>query len=149
MSYINALKGLRPFKRHSLVLLVAGLVYSAIGVSYILAEPTSSRQSALTVALDWMPISGWGSLFIFTGSLSIISSRWPPVSETWGYTALTGLSAAWSAFYLTGVVFQNSSISNLSGALSWGMIAFMWWAISGLKNPESGSEVRYERDDDS
>lgn len=128
-------RALRPWKRHSLVLMVAGLVYICIGFSYIFAEPTRAKTSALSVALSWMPFEAWGGVFIFAGLLSIMSSRWPPVSKTWGYMVLTGLSAGWSAFYWVGIVFENSSLSNLSGVLAWGLIAFMWWAISGLLNP--------------
>lgn len=127
--------GVRPWKRHSLVLMVAGFVYVAIGISYIWAEPTPTREVALHFALQWISLEHWGVIFICAGLLAIISSRWPPVSETWGYTVLTGLSSAWSAFYLVGVLFWHSPPTNLSGVMSWGLIAFMWWAISGLINP--------------
>lgn len=135
-------KAVRPWKRHSLVLMVAGAVYILVGVSYITTVPTRSREVALKIALDWMPIQGWGIIFIFAGVLGIISSRWPPISETWGYTVLTGLSAGWATFYLVGVLFEGAPATNLSAVLSWGVIAFLWWAISGLINPEdiSGSK---------
>lgn len=129
-------RGIRPWKRHSLVLMVAGLVYVAIGASYILAEPTDTRRVALHFALQWFSLMTWGWIFICSGFLAILSSRWPPVSETWGYTVLTGLSSGWAMFYLVGVLFWHSPPTNLSGVMSWGLIAFMWWAISGLKNPD-------------
>lgn len=136
-TFVHPWRGIRPWKRHSLVLAVAGLVYILIGVSYITTEPTKARTRALTFALDWWSIDAWGYVFIAAGALSIVSSRWPPISETWGYTVLTGLSAAWAAFYLVGILFGDSPVSNISGVLSWGIIAFMWWAISGLLNPGS------------
>lgn len=128
-------RGIRPWKRHSLVLMVSGLVYIAIGFSYIVAEPTVTREVALHYAFLWMPLPLWGLVFIFAGFLSVVSSRWPPISETWGYTVLTGLSSMWAAFYLVGILFGNSPWTNVSGVFSWGLIAFMWWAISGLINP--------------
>lgn len=150
MSYTHAWKGVRPFKRHSLVLLVAGFVFVAIGGSYLFAEPTESRLIALSVAISWMSLEKWGVVFVLCGALSIVSSRWPPISETWGYAVLTGLSAGWAAFYAMGVIFDESPAANLNGTLSWGLIAFMWWAISGLDNPDPRRpEVVYERDDDS
>ena len=88
----------------------------------------------------------WGFVFMTVGVLAIISSRWPPVSETWGYQALTGLSAGWAAFYLMGVLFHDSSPSNLSGFLSWGLIGFLWWAVSGLVNPKSLIHLLNEND---
>lgn len=128
-------KGFRPWKRHSLVLLVAGFVYIATGVTFLLSDPTYDRREALHFALELMPIQGWGVVFILAGLLAIISSKWPPVSETWGYSVLTGLSAGWSAFYLTGIMFSTAPNGNLTGVLAWGLLAFMWWAISGLVNP--------------
>ncbi len=132
---------LRPWRRHSLVLMVAGLVYMGIGYSYVEAEPTSTREQALQVASAWMPLHYWGYVFMVAGLITVISSRWPPVSKTWGYTVLTGLSAGWAAFYLIPIVFGASPITNTSAVMSWGLIAFLWWAISGLIEPADGLSV--------
>ena len=140
MKRLNDWLGVRIWKRHSLVLLVAGLVYIMIGISYVLADPTPSRAASLKIALRWLELSHWGGIFILSGLLAILSSRWPPFSETWGYTVLTGLSAGWAGFYLVGVL-DGAPRQGLSGVLSWGLIAFMWWAISGLVNPEDGNSV--------
>lgn len=133
---------LRPWSRHSLVLLVSGLAYVATGISYILAAPTPARLDALQIALLWTdpfnawfePFAIWGCIFILTGLAAVLSSRWPPASETWGYTMMTGLSSAWGLFYLVGVFF-GSSPSNLSGFVAWCLLGFVWWAVSGLRNP--------------
>lgn len=135
--FIKYFWGIRPWERHSLVLMVAGFAYIATGSSYILATPTEARRLALQVALDRMPIQFWGIVFICCGVCSIISSRWPPFTETWGYMVLTGISGGWSATYITGVVLEDSPATNLSGGLVWGLLAFMWWAISGLLNPDT------------
>lgn len=129
-------RGIRPWTRHSLVLLVAGLVYTAIGFAYFFAPMEGRRSASLVVALNWMPIQGWASLFISAGILAVISSRWPPIADTWGYTVLTGLSAGWATVYAMGVIFEQSPTANLSAAFLWGLVAFMWWAISGLVNPD-------------
>jgi hypothetical protein len=136
VSALHPWRGIRPFERHSIVLLFAGMVYILIGVSYILADPTPSRVNALYYALAGpMTFDSWGCVFILTGLLAVVSSRWPPISETWGYQALTGLSSGWAAFYAAGVIFHGSPVNNISGFLSWGLIGFMWWAVSGLVNP--------------
>jgi hypothetical protein len=80
--------------------------------------------------LEW-----WGTIWIVTGGLAVISTRWPPQSKTWGYTALSGLAAAWASGYLFGVVFLDVPTAALQGAIVWYLVAFMWWAISGLTNP--------------
>jgi hypothetical protein len=133
---VHPWKGFRPFRRHSLVLLVAGLAYVFIGVSYIFTELTPARAQSLVVALHWAPIQFWGSTWILVGALSIISSKWPPVVESWGYMVLTGFSAGWSATYLTGVILGESPAGNINSVIIWALMAFMWWAISGLINPD-------------
>lgn len=129
-------RGIRPWKRHSLVLLVAGGAYFWTGISYITAEPTEARTVALQFAFRWMDLPSWGVIFCMAGVLSVISSRWPPISETWGYSVLTGLSTGWSAFYAAGILFGDSPKTNWSGVIIWGLMGFVWWAISGLKNPD-------------
>lgn len=138
-SQLDPWRAVRPWERHSLVLLVAGLVYIAIGQSLITTDLQPARAVALKFAFNWFGLDlapeFWGWVFIVHGAAAIISARWPPISETWGYFLLTGLSAAWALFYLMGVLFGHSPPANISGTLSWGLIAFMWWAISGLLNP--------------
>lgn len=126
--------GTRAWSRHGLVLVVAGTVYILIGYSYLTAPATKARESSLRLALEYLPLHTWGIVFIAVGVLAIISARWPPSSETWGYTTLTGLSAAWAAFYGLGVAL-GAPVINVSGLLVWSLMAFMWWAISGLVNP--------------
>lgn len=131
--------GFRPWARHSIVLLVAGVVYVMIGVGYTLSKANETRANSLQVLLKWAPMEVWGSVFIFAGVLAMISSRWPPFTHVWGYVVLTGLSAGWGGVYLTGVIFYDSPTTNLSAALLWGLLSFMWWAIGGLINPENSA----------
>lgn len=133
---VRSLWGLRKWQRHDLILAVAGVIYVMIGVSYILAEPTENRFVALQVVLSVASLEFWGWTFVTAGALSIISSKWPPFAETWGYMVLTGMPAGWSSAYLLGIVVADSPASNISGFFSWGLIAFLWWVISGLPNPE-------------
>lgn len=134
-SFNSRFIGFRPWRRHSLVLVVAGLSYVGIGNSYILAKPSEAREQALVVALSWFPLEIWGIIWILVGLVAIISARWPPIAETWGYMVLTGFTAGWSATYLTGIIFEDSPTSNLLSVLIWALVAFLWWAISGLVNP--------------
>jgi hypothetical protein len=127
---------LRPFRRHSLVLLVAGLVYMCVGLAYMLAHPTPSALMGLAIALSWAPLSFWGGVWFGVGLLAVISARWPPIFESWGYMVLTGMAAGWSATYLMGILFANAPVANLTAVLVWGLLAFLWWAVSGLLNPD-------------
>jgi hypothetical protein len=128
--------GIRPWQRHSLVLAMSGLVYMMIGYSLTFAEHTAARRESLQVAVEWMPLEYWGVVWFVAGGIAIVSSRWPIFSVTWGYTVLTGLAAAWAAFFAVSILFGDSPVTNVTGTLAWGLVAFMWWAISGLVNPD-------------
>lgn len=128
--------GVRPWGRHSLVLAVAGLAYIFIGMAFFYVTPGDHRDQALIVAKHWMPLDGWAWVFIIVGLATLISARWPPTADKWGYMILTGLSAGWGAFYAAGVIFEDTPISNFAGMAIYWLVAFMWWAISGLVNPE-------------
>lgn len=128
--------GVRPWTRHSLVLLIAGLVYVCIGIVYIRTPVGSPTWHALVAAREWLSLDAWAILWIVVGCLSMISSKWPPVAEKWGYMALTGLAAAWGSFYLLGVIFGPNTIGSSAVGLVWWLIGFMWWSISGLVSPE-------------
>lgn len=140
--------GIRPFKRHSLVLMVGGLFYIATGIIYIWSTPTVARRQALVIALRWFPIEFWGGVFVFCGVMAFISSRWPPVVESWGYMVLAGLSAGWSGTYALGVIFDQSPIGNLTISLQWGLLAFLWWALPGFVNPDKTVVVVLGRSED-
>ena len=128
--------GIRPWTRHSLVLLVAGTVYICIGVVYLNIPSSGPTYNALSIARNWISLDTWASLWMLTGVLAILSARWPPKVETWGYMALTGLSAGWGAFYILGVIFGDNTLGSLAVGMMWLLVAFLWWAISGLISPE-------------
>lgn len=126
----------REWKRHDVILCVGGLLYMLVGVYYIATRNASSRNASLEILLRVAPMTVWGSMFIFAGVLSIISSRWPPFAETWGYVVLTSVSAGWATAYLMGMLFANGPITNIISTIVWGLFGFVWWAVSGLLNPD-------------
>lgn len=127
---------LRPIQRHSWVLAVGGLIYIALGGVLALTDPTPQRTAGLKLALVLAPLEAWGTLWIVVGALAIVSSRWPPASKTWGYSAMTGLAACWAGVYLIGVLLLDTPGSGVTGALVYALLGFMWWAIAGLVNPD-------------
>lgn len=126
---------LRPWRRHSLVLAVAGLLYVFLGLTYIITPVDPARAEAFRIPLLWLPLPVWGCLWVTTGLLAIISARWPPASETWGYSAMAGTAALWASF-LAGGVALGAPATNLTGTLVFALLAFLWWAIAGLLNPD-------------
>lgn len=132
----RSFRGLRPWNRHGKILIVAGFIYMLVGVSYLISKRSEGRTNSLQVLLNIAPIQFWGSVFIFAGLLAMISSRWPPFAETWGYVVLTSLSVGWGSAYLMGILFAGAPATNINGFFLWGLLGFLWWGISGLLNPE-------------
>lgn len=128
--------GVRRWTRHSLVLVVAGALYIGIGFAFFTAPPLAEKDPSLKVALQFLSLDDWGYVFVVVGALSIFSSVWPIGKEKWGYSVLTALSSAWSASYILAVMFYGAPKISLLGGLTWGLLAFIWWAISGLISPE-------------
>lgn len=132
---------LRPWQRHSLVLTVAGFVYILYGVVSLGLHPVDQeRRVTLHVALQPLPFVhispiAWAGAWVFVGLLALASTRWPPQSKTWGYAAMSGLATCWALVYALGIPLGASSDS-IGGALVWFLIGFLWWAISGLVNPD-------------
>lgn len=125
---------LRPWQRHSLVLSVAGTFYAFIGLAYVVNGTQPTQVQNLRLALAIMPLDAWAVLWMVCGMMAIVSARWPTWSETWGYVALTLMASMWTGFYVAATL-MNASTLPISGAVVWALIAFLWWAISGLKNP--------------
>jgi len=74
------------------------------------------------------PLEFWGLVFFLVGLCSILSSRWPPASVTWGYTAMTGLSAGWAALYalaLTAAALLDDRPVLGVSALTWPAVAVL------------------------
>jgi hypothetical protein len=126
---------LRPWQRHSTVLFVAGVVYVLIGAAYALTKPTAAALAAQILVHD-VPRPAIGAMFVVAGLCALASTRWPPAMKTWGYTVLATVSCAWASVFLMGVVLLEAPLSGITGALVWYLMAFLWWGISGLVNPD-------------
>lgn len=125
----------KPWSRHGVILVVAGITHMVIGTVYVFHIPSESLSEALYFALHLMSLDWWGIGFILIGIVAFISSRWPNVPRPWGYTVLTGWSAAWSAFYFAGATLTDAKVVYFGTAGVWALLAFLWWAVSGLVSP--------------
>lgn len=129
----------KPWDRHGLILAVAGSAYIFIGVLFATSPETRLGQASLNV----LPGNIWYFGFVIAGIISATSSRWPNRPRTLGYSALTGWTAACGGLYLfTG--FADNSTSFIAMGIVWGVLAFLWWAISGLISPPN-ERGRYAR----
>ena len=147
--WLSSLITVRPWKRHSLILAMAGLGHVMLGLTYLYLEEGGPRMRMLIVPLKTAPVEFWALLFMCVGAFIILSSVWPGHSEKWGYAVATGWSAAWAAQYLIGAyLLQEHHASNLAMGLLFALIAFLYWGISGLVNPDDVAIVVVEDERD-
>lgn len=126
----------KRWTRHSLVLVGAGLVYIGIGVAFILAPGYVGKDPSLHSALRLLSLDTWGVVYIVIGSLAFTCAFFPLGKKVWGYMVLTALSSAWAFLYVMSTFLNNAPKITLLSGLLWLLLAFIWWAVSGLISPE-------------
>lgn len=140
---------IRPWSRHSGILLVIGFGHIAIGASHLYLETESPRSQMLAIALNVAPASFWALLFMIIGLFIVLSSLWPKGYDKWGYSVATGLSVGWGAVYIVGAFFQEEYYgANVAMGLSYTLLGFLYWGISGLVNPADVAFVVVEDERD-
>lgn len=128
---------LGKLSRHSLILVVAGFTFAAVGYSFKYYEPGTQRWAGVVLAREIMDLRWWSTLFIVAGLLTSLVAHWPSVGRIWGYTILAALSTVWAAVYALGILW-GAPKANISTAIIWSSQAFVWWAISGLPDISQG-----------
>ena len=143
--WLSSLITIRPWKRHSLILVMTGLAHLTFGATYLYLAEGGPRMRMLVVPLKTAPVEFWAHVFMWVGAFIILSSVWPGHSEKWGYVVATGWSAAWAAQYLIGAyLLQEHYAANIAMGSLFTLIAFLYWGISGLVNPDDVAIVVVE-----
>lgn len=127
---------LRPFQAHSKVLVVAGLAYALYGTLLVTASHDTDRLRSISWVLHWIPLTAWGIAWWVVALTAITSARWPPASETWGYSVMAGFSYMWGSLYLLGWLLHGQPIASVGATLIWWLFAYIWIGVSALVNPE-------------
>lgn len=130
------MKGAPRWTRHSLVLTVAGAIYIIIGIAFFYTPAEITKAPSLKVALHYLSMTSWGWVFISCGLLAMIAAYSTLGHKTWGYMILTALSSAWATLYAMAIIFKHAPVLTVVSALTWFMLAFIWWGVSGLLSPQ-------------
>lgn len=137
-AFTAAWLALRPWNRHSLVIATLSTLYLLLGTVWLSTPVTESRRTQLALLLHWSDgsMTPWALIWILIGCLGLLSTRWPPGYDRWGYIVLGMHSTGWGFVALAGPVLYGTPWGiGLAGALVWGAFAFLIWAISGLTAP--------------
>lgn len=122
----------KPWDRHGLILMVVGVVYILIGVSYF--NTNTARMGEITI--NFLPGNTIYLGFTVVGAISMISARWPNKPRILGYTVLSAWTTTTASIYIYGGLELDNTALFVTG-LTWALMAFLWWAISGLVSPPS------------
>jgi len=133
--------------RHSLVLIGAGAIYIAIGVSFLNASGLAKRAPSLKVALHVIPIQGWGIIYICVGVAVMLTSIMTFSWKVRGYMLLAALSSGWAAFYIMAIFFEDAPKITWVSACLFLLLSYIWITVSGLISPERARELVKEAGD--
>jgi hypothetical protein len=125
---------LRPWGARGLVLVILGIIWSLLGTHYVLVPWTPNAREALFVPAALAPQWVWGMGWLVAGLLAIVSSRWPPTQDSWGYVALGTTAMLWACFYLFGAL-RSDLVSGATGSLVWLAVCGLLYAVSRLAEP--------------
>lgn len=127
----------RPWRRHGVVLFTSGLFFMNFGLALAReGEERERRIEMARVAIKLLPLELWAGLFVGVGFSVALLSRFSFFKPPLGYSALTGLSAAWSASYLIGYFFYGAPPVSLNTGIFWLFMVTFYWAVSGLVSPD-------------
>lgn len=115
---------------------MAGLIYIGIGYGFISAPGYVGKDPSLHSALRLMSMDSWGIVHIVCGVLASVAAFSPIGRKAWGYMILTAISSVWAALYTVSVFTGGAPRLTFLSSLIWLLLAFIWWAVSGLLSPE-------------
>jgi len=136
---------IRMFGRRGVFLMMFGLVYVAIGVSYLSLR--SQRFTAIPVIGPILDDPAWGLMWIVGGLVATVNGalRIRSRADAPGFVALLIPPGVWSIFYATSVVSyvatagDTGRINSISGAAVWALVWLVVTLISGW--PDADPDV--------
>ena len=135
------------WNQHSLILIAGGTYMMSIGWSYLFSAISVLRYRSLSVALNILPLEWWGGIFMAVGIAAWLFALVFKRKQVWGFTLLTGLSAAWGTVYILAIKEPPNVDFQVTQALMWYLLAIVWWGVAGLVSPKRLADVanKFER----
>jgi len=130
----------KPWDRHGLILTTVGVSYILISIVLLLSDQSTSGLSNVKDILAVAPYPYWCGALIVVGCASILSAILNSIPRTLGYVVLTGWSTFWAGVHIIGGLSYPMDLSYVSLGMIWALMAFLWWAISGLLSPPKEKE---------
>lgn len=117
-------------------LLLIGVAEVALGINYITAS-----QIELRAALAWIdtfiPINGWGLLWIMAGAYSIAQGLLPPQRHK-DLAAAVGVIFLWAGMYGAYWLLKDIHSREWTSAVAWGALGAVLMSFGRCVNPPTG-----------
>lgn len=118
--------------RRGAILLSYGTVWSLYGYGQLISPPTA--QPGLTLAMQMLPLTVWGLLWIATGLLALAAAALPQGADWFGFVALVLIVLPWTLSYLVSWM-QGDFPRGWVAAAVWGAIAVPVIVTAGWREP--------------
>lgn len=122
----------RQLGRRGAILLCYGGVWAIIGYSQITAPQPD--LSGLRLLLQTMPLDAWGSLWVASGGIAIVSAFLPQGRDWLGFLALPLIVLPWMASYCIAWIIGDFPRGWVA-AVVWGAIAAPVLVVAGWGEP--------------
>lgn len=118
--------------------LLFAIVYTLLGISYLVVPPSTGR----TTALSWLPdflIHPLGFIWLTVALIAFIGTSLPRPKDRFSFTALTLAPAIWGFLYLMAWIFGTSPTGWVTTCLYWAMAGAVM-VVSGMQGPTDRDE---------
>lgn len=128
---------LKPFGVRGLVLSTLGVLWVLIGVSGLTVGLSPLSVLTIDYMLDelfFLNTVTVSAAWIATGIMGIITSRWPPYQDSWGFFFLAPMPMFWALLHLVGAIFHGPILGVLVTVV-YAVMCVLLWGISKLEDP--------------
>lgn len=120
--------------RRGAFLLLFGLAYAGIGLSYVFAEPTAPIREAMVWLPSWSPLWACGVAFVAAGGVALVCAFLPLPGDRFGFMALASISAAWAVANVVSWQAEHQARGWVT-AIVFAAVGGAVLVVSGMPNP--------------
>ncbi|WGW12763.1 hypothetical protein LWF01_03030 [Saxibacter everestensis] len=114
--------------------LLFSLTYLALGVSYLLVEPSRARANALDWLTAFVDVNDLGWPWLIAAMVAAMSAFQVEPLDRYGFGALAAIPAAWGCLYLIPTFTGEARTGWITTCLYWSLaVAVM--VVAGMRNP--------------
>lgn len=111
-----------------------GIIYLAIGLAYVLLEPSATVVRAMSWMPSWSSVQVCGLAWALSGLVAMVFAFTPIPIDRFGFMALSAWSAAWAIAWAIAQATGNNDRGYIS-ALIFAVLTRAVMIVAGMRNP--------------